>query len=280
MKSDPQFKIATVTDAWLETLRRLIGYGEPIAPRGQKTIELPQLTFIADMRHPVLMTPKRSLNYRFMAAEALWILEGEDRVETIAPWNSRIAQFSDDGKTFFGAYGPRYVAQLPYVVNKLMNDPDTRQAGLTLWRPCPPETKDVPCTIALFFQIRNDKLNCHVFMRSSDAWLGLPYDTFNFSMIAHQVCGFLNQHRRGSAARNNKAEPDDIEPGSLFLTAASSHLYERDLETARACLTSLETVADLETPKELFHSGKAVLTKLAAIRDQPGRRDRWWELAP
>lgn len=273
--------------AWLRQLDIIIHEGRSVSPRGQPTLELPQSTLTVDMRHPVITIKERSLNYRFMAAEALWILSGDDRVATISPYNSRISQFSDDGKTFFGAYGPKLVSQLPYVVNKLVEDPDTRQAGLTFWRECPPATKDVPCTIAMFFSIRSGELNCHVFMRSSDIWLGIPYDVFNFSMIAHQVCAFVNQRRAGRAIEEMKIPVFDVlTPGTLYLTAASSHLYDRDLEPAKAVMKEQynpigkNAVVDSAqpTPPELFYHVADLDVALRQVMDGSATRlQRWWK---
>lgn len=254
---------------WLLALNDILANGDTVAPRGKMTREIPQRTITVDMRRPVLRVPDRSLSYKFMAAEAFWILSGDDRVETIAPYNSRITDFSDDGERFFGAYGPKIVAQLPYIVDKLLADEDSRQAGLTIWRECPPQTKDVPCTVAIFFNIRRGKLNCHVFMRSSDVWLGVPYDVFNFSMLSHLVCGLLNEHRLTDNA---------YAPGQLFLTAASSHLYESNWDDAKLCLGS-QVLDQIETPKPLWNDPQFLMGELEALRDsRPGDPCRWWEV--
>lgn len=254
---------------WLNAINDILANGDLVSPRGKLTKEIPQRTIEVDMRKPVLRVPDRSLSYKFMAAEAFWILSGDDRVETIAPYNSRISAFSDDGERFFGAYGPKIVAQLPYIVEKLQADEDSRQAGLTIWRECPPNTKDVPCTVAVFFNIRGGKLNAHVFMRSSDVWLGVPYDVFNFSMLSHLVCGLLNEHRLVA---------DAVSPGRLFLTAASSHLYETNWDDAKMCLGS--TVLDqIETPKLLWNDPQFLMSELKDLRDsRPGDHRRWWEV--
>ena len=253
--------------AWLEALQDILTCGNDVAPRDQPTKEILQRTMQINMRKPVLMIPTRKLSYQFMAAEAYWILTGDDRVETISPYNKRIADFSDDGKTFFGAYGPKIRGQLDYVVEKLLQDSSSRQAGLTIWRENPPPTKDIPCTIAVFFNIRDGKLNCHNFMRSSDIWLGIPYDVFNFSMLSHLVCASLNS--KGCA----------VTPGTLYLTAASSHLYERNFEAAHECLGSLPTNQN-ETPEILYGSTDTALNWLRALRDtKPGDVLRWWEVS-
>jgi thymidylate synthase len=253
--------------AWLSMLDETIRHGDDVAPRGKPTKERQQATIKVDMRRPVLMVPQRKLSYQFMAAEAYWILSGDDTVAGITPWNKHIAQFSDDGERFFGAYGPKIMAQLPYVITKLTEDPLSRQAGLTIWRENPPQTKDYPCTIAMFFGIRNQKLNVHVFMRSSDLWLGLPYDVFNFSMVGHYVCAKLNKTRID----------DVISPGILYVTAASSHIYQENIEAAVECL-KLHPLPQNPTPKLLWLRDYTCLEWLKANRDStPGDFSRWWE---
>lgn len=261
----------TMTRAWLLTLDELFRLGEPVAPRGQPTVELLQQTMTVDMRHPVLLAPTRALGEKFLAAEAHWILSGDNRVATIAPYSKRISQFSDDGETFFGAYGPKVVAQLDYVVNKLQEDPDTRQAGLNIWRENPPATKDVPCTVAMFFNIRHGALNMHVFMRSSDIWLGVPYDVFNFSMIAHLVCCRLNTKRDASMET-------PLVPGELYLTAASRHLYDRDRDKAhQSFVLDAAWASSMPTPFVMYTNESALMAILQAI--MTGKEEaKWWSI--
>lgn len=258
----------TMTRAWLKTLDEVIGLGVPVAPRGEETFEILQHSMQVDMRYPVLLAPTRKLSEKFLAAEALWILSGDDRVETIAAYNKNIAQFSDDGKTFFGAYGPRIMQQIDFVVGKLVEDPATRQAGLTTWRPNPPKTKDVPCTIAMFFNIRGGLLNMHVFMRSSDVWLGVPYDVFNFAMIAHLVCARVNTERM----------PDNfVRPGTLYLTAASRHLYKRNFEQAGSVLANDAPWASSNpVPSAMAINEKVLFNTLSEIRDG-NENAKWWK---
>lgn len=252
-------------ESWLRVLDDVIMFGDEVSPRGQLTKEIQQLTLNVDMRKPVLTVEVRGINPKFMAAEAYWILTGDDRVETIAPFNKNIAAFSDDGVTYFGAYGPKIKQQLFYVLTALERDPDTRQAGLTIWRESPPKTKDVPCTVAIFFSIRKRRLNAHVFMRSSDLWLGVPYDVFNFSMLSFLVCGHLRL-----------LGMKDLEPGQLFLTAASSHLYARNFEDAKKCL-AFGASEQKEAPEILWSEPEVLMQRLKDLRHTtPESPLRWW----
>lgn len=271
---------------WLNHACKLSKVGGKIDPRGKATKELLHESISLDMRRPVLTIPGRKMHYKFMAAEAYWILTGDDKVEGIAPYNKRISEFSDDGEKFFGAYGPKIIDQLPYVVQKLKEDPFSRQAGLTIWRENPPATKDVPCTISVFFSIRDGLLHAHANMRSSDIWLGIPYDAFNFSMLGHLVCCRLNACRE----KNQGV----VRPGTLTITMTSSHLYVENEEA----LTELAKVAAKDiiigvlanekpkfmeerqpsTPSVLYAREDMLMKTLKELREtSPGDPLRWWE---
>jgi thymidylate synthase len=258
----------TLDEAWHEQMRLIMEAGREVSPRGQVTKELPQLTLEFDMNFPVITNPLRKLGYKFMAAEAWWILAGRDDVESIAPYSKVITQFSDDGHKFFGAYGPPIKDQFDYVVASLMADSCTRQAVITTWRPNPPITKDVPCTVAFNWQLRDGMLNCHVFMRSSDNWLGIPYDAFNFSMITCEILRRLNQ------------QPMTYKLGTCYLTAASSHLYERNFEQVREVLAQPAVEPLRRVPPDMLYANKDdyVLNILNLLKDtEAGDRRRWWE---
>lgn len=207
----------TATEAWLRLLADVSIHGQRRKPRGLSIREIINNTTMVDMCHPVVLTKVRKLSYKFMVAEAWWILSGRSDVESIGKYCKAIRQFSDDGKTFFGAYGPKIAKQLEYVVNALIADPDTRQAVLTIWRESPPKTKDVPCTVSVQWFVRDGLLHCIDNMRSSDVWLGFPYDVFNFTMLSWHILEELRD--RGK----------NLELGILYFNAGSSHIYEKDL---------------------------------------------------
>ena len=111
------------------------------------------------------------------------------------------------------------IRQFTYIVDELIKDIDTRQAVATIWSPNPRPSKDIPCTISAQFMVRDNKLHCFDTMRSSDVWLGWPFDVFNFTMCSAFV-SLLYKLRTGHA----------LPLGNLYLTAASQHLYEKDYD--------------------------------------------------
>lgn len=215
-----------INEEWLTLLERLILEGEQVNPRSQGTIEILGYQSKINMSYPIITLPERKLNYKFMLGEAWWILSGSNRVADITQYMKNIARFSDNGITFRGAYGPKVVEQLDYVTESLIVDKDSRQALMTIWRESPRPSKDIPCTVALQFIIRDGKLNCMATMRSSDAWLGWTYDTFNFSAISAWIAIALR-----------KKYPF-LTLGDLYLTAGSQHLYDRNVEEAMEILKS------------------------------------------
>lgn len=214
--------------AWRDHLKRIMVHGRRAAPRGRPVIELvPPEPLVVNARFPIIRSEARRLGYRFMCAEAAWILSGDNRVESILPFARHIKDFSDDGETFFGAYGPKLVHQWRHCRQKLEEDPDTRQAVINIWREQPPASKDIPCTLSYTFSLRSGAnplrkddpryLDILAYMRSSDAWLGVVYDVFTQAMIATAMAAELQQ----TYGR--------VEPGRVVLQVANAHLYEKDL---------------------------------------------------
>lgn len=135
----------TANDAWRKIMVELYHNGKIVSPRGIDTKEVLFLSQTFDMNYPICYHQDRKLNYAFSAAEAYFIAHGDNRVENLAQYNRNISQFSDDGLIFNGSYGPPFNNQLMFVVNTLVNDPNSRQAILTIWKQNPVHSADIRC---------------------------------------------------------------------------------------------------------------------------------------
>lgn len=213
------------TDVWKQIVAHLIDDPEyHVEPRGMPVDEVLAQTYAVQM--PAYINLKsRKVNIGFMLQEAAWIIRGDNWVSSLTPHIKGYARFSDDDQFLSGAYGPKVVDQMPYVIKTLLKDKDSRQAVMTIWRERPGESKDIPCTVAMQFLIRDNKLNMVTTMRSQDIVLGYTYDVFTFSMIARSIQLLL-------------AERDypDLELGKLYVTAGSLHLYESALVDAEKAI--------------------------------------------
>lgn len=256
--------MSNINETWLDLVSNIIANGSRVGPRGQGTLELTCQQSTVDMNQPVLGINDRNMGYRFMCAEAWWILSGQNRVETIAPYAKMISNFSDDGIMYNGAYGPMIIDQLTYIADCFEKDIHTRQAVLTIWRPNPRESKDIPCTVAINFYVRDGKLYCHDVMRSSDVWLGWVYDVFNFSCLSMWLV--LALRLRGI----------EVELGDLTLTATSQHLYDRNYEEAYKSIcdgkyTDFDKVdlSQFDHPDELVTHLKNTADSITNYRKRP-----------
>jgi thymidylate synthase len=87
-------------------------------------------------------------------------------------------------------------------------------------------------------------------MRSSDVWLGWPYDVFNFSMVGASVVLALRLHPKF----------EGLQLGELYLTAGSQHLYETHYGLAENVIAMNEwtnipalDIDDFMTPMNLYN---------------------------
>lgn len=214
----------------VETVR---SSGRPTPSRGGDTLNLEDVT--VHLESPLRALPLgvgRKLDRKIAAAEALqliggfsnpaWLLKIAPQFEKYVEYAKKFSETGDGRPYFHGAYGTRVEqsSQLLEVALKLKEDPNTRQAVVTLWDPeldNEPNHLDYPCTVAFGFSVSKGRLNMRTTMRSNDVWLGLPYDLFQFTQLQLTMCNALA-----------------YEPGTYTHTAWSMHLYVDNLEASYA----------------------------------------------
>ena len=224
MNTPMSFVYSSATGAWLALLRQALHPTTPSHPsRNGGTKEFLHATTSFRMANPLVDVKLRKLHYRFAMAEPAYILEGRNDVSTLARLNPRIADFSDDGITFYGAYGVQLMPQMPYVIDCLKQDPNTRRAVARIWIDSPRlKSRDIPCTLCLIWMIRNSELHVVDNMRSNDLWWGTPYDWFTFTAVTLWLL------------LNLRPTLPDLRLGTFFYSAASTHLYDRHIPHAEA----------------------------------------------
>lgn len=223
-------KVNIANMVWRELVETLIVRPDYlVSPRGMKCSEILAAGYAVPMP-AYLDLEARHVNISFMFAEAAWILSGRNDLAYIKQYLPGYAEFSDDGVFMKGAYGPKVADQLPYIVQTLIEDSESRQAVLTIWRERPGPSKDIPCTIAMQFLIRNGQLHAFVTMRSQDVVLGYTYDIFTFSMISKAIQLML------------QSQGIETELGMLHMNVGSLHLYDSYSERAERWSTTEDRV--------------------------------------
>ncbi len=156
-------------------------------------------------------------------AEFCWYMSGSADLDFIRFY---IPTYPPAGATgsIEEAYGPRLVGsgefgrssdQIERVIDRLRRKPDTRRAVISILEPgdLEPGRMEAPCTTALQFIRRRERLHMVAVMRSNDAYLGFPHDVFCFTMIQELVARSLG-----------------VKVGEYHHFATSLHLYEQDVE--------------------------------------------------
>ena len=223
------FEADTFNQLYLSALAALLAKPPTVPSRNGLTSELqPCVLRLTDLRHRSLTLRARKKNLGLQLMEFLWIWHGDNRLAPLTSVCKRWADYSDDGVTLHGAYGHRLRTsgewgedQIDQCIKLLKSKPDTRQAVMTIWQPEDlwAKSKDLPCNNYLHFLIRAGRLNLTVVVRSNDAWLGLPYNVFNWTQLQCVV-----------------AERIGVLPGTYTHVADSLHLYAEHRERAGVVL--------------------------------------------
>lgn len=146
----------------------------------------------------VLFNKKRMCNPFFHHMEGLWVIGGYRDVEFLDYFNSQMKQYSDDGDTFWGAYGYRLrhaqgVDQLKTAIELLKKNPTDRRVVTTMWDPkldLGQSKLDHPCNTHIYWKVRDNRLYMTVCCRSNDMLYGkLGANVVHFSMLQEYVAG-------------------------------------------------------------------------------------------
>jgi thymidylate synthase len=222
--------VANLRSGYHEVLRQILEDGARVNPRGQATRELSGVTVIlADPTDALPVGVGRQVNLNVAAVEACQLIAGTAWDDGVVAASSQFERYRESSGFFHGNYGRRIGNQLARTYRKLREDPDTRQAVITLWNPVLdnlPNKRDYPCTVAFQFLLRDGQLVLYSTMRSNDAFLGLAYDAFQFTQLQLTLARALG-----------------VPAGPLVHRANSLHLYEKDLPRIEIMLAA-GSVAD------------------------------------
>lgn len=107
--------------------------------------------------------------------------------------------------------------QLKWVISEIKKNPSSRRLIVNAWNaPLINKMALPPCHVMYQFQVTKDKLNCMMYQRSVDTFLGLPFNIASYAlltMMTAQVTGY--------------------KPGELTLALGDTHLYLNHIDQAK-----------------------------------------------
>ncbi len=163
---------------------------------------------------------QRDWKLEYAEAEWQWYLSGDRNIKKLGDLYGKIPtiwqRMADSFGNVMSNYGWQWQRnyQIDYVVGKLREQPNTRQAAISIYdcKEFERYKKDTPCTYAIQFTRLEDKLNMSVYMRSNDIWYGFCNDQYQFSSLQKMI-----------------AERLSIDVGWYYHHAHNMHLYNDKL---------------------------------------------------
>lgn len=200
-----------------------------------------QLRFNLGSGFPAITTKK--LAWKACVGELLWFLEGsrderrlaeithgtsEGKVtiwtpNALAPYWKPKAKFEGDLGKVYGVQWRRWEAprwgmpvdQIAKLIESLKNDPYGRRHIVSAWNVGELDEMALPpCHVMSQYYVSKDKkLSCHMYQRSVDVFLGLPFNIASYALLTHmiaQVCG--------------------LGVGELIISTGDTHIYNDHIE--------------------------------------------------
>jgi len=172
--------------------------------------------YITDPLDNNITNEERNWKHKYAWSEWQWYLSGDPNIKKLGEIYGKVPaiwkRMADTDGNVNSNYGWQWQRndQLNHVIRLLKDDPETRQAAISIYdaKEWDKYTYDTPCTYAVQFTILHGKLDMCVTMRSNDLWYGFCNDQYCFSKLQEMVSNELN-----------------IEPGTYYHFAHNMHLY-------------------------------------------------------
>ena len=210
---------------------------------GTRSVFGRQLRFDLAEGFPILTTKK--VHFKSVVNELIWFLNGDTNTQWL---RENGVSIWDEWATDKGDLGPLYGAQwvnwptrdgktinqIDYVIDCLKHRPESRRILFHAWNVeyLPDETMSPqenveagrmalpPCHLLYQFYVANGRLSAMLYIRSSDAFLGLPFNIASVSLLVHMLCQQVG-----------------LEVGEVVVTMGDCHLYSNHAEQVETQLT-------------------------------------------
>jgi thymidylate synthase len=203
---------------------------------GTRSVFGRQLRFNLAEGFPILTTKK--VHFKSVVNELIWFLNGDTNTQWLRENGVSIwEEWATDAGDLGPLYGAQWVNwptrdgntinQIDYVIECLKHRPESRRILFHAWNVeylpdesmSPQENVEAgrmalpPCHLLYQFYVANGKLSAMLYIRSSDAFLGLPFNIASVSLLVHMLCQQVG-----------------LVPGEVVVTMGDCHLYSNHAE--------------------------------------------------
>ncbi len=246
-------------ESYLNLVRNILDKGrERVDRTGVGTLSIfgEQLKFDISKHVPILTT--KMVPWKSCIKELLWFMKGDTNVKILQQqgvniWNGNTTRSFLDARGLhdlpendMGAgygfqwrhFGASYVNchtdytgcgidQLMTVLTQLKEDPYSRRIFMSAWNPQMLFRMALPpCHVSCQFYVEENpvdgrkKLSCHMYQRSVDVFLGLP-----FNMLSYTVLTYILAHMT------------DMDPDQLIISTGDTHIYKNHIPQVKEMLS-------------------------------------------
>ena len=198
-----------------------------------------QMRFDVTDKFPLLTTKK--LSFKSIAHELIWFLKGESRVDYLKEhgvtiwdeWATKenAAKYGLEEGDLGRIYGPQWrhwrtssggeIDQIKNLIDSLVKHPDWRRHMVTAWNPEDVDKVFVaPCHGIFKCFAVNGEISLHLFQRSGDVFLGIPYNIASYSLLLLMI-----------------AQATGLKAKEFIHTISDTHIYANHIEQAKEQLT-------------------------------------------
>jgi len=193
---------------------------------GIKSIFGAQIRFDMRQGFPLLTTKK--MPFKILLHELFWFIQGTSKVDYLHEHKIRYWDgFLDENNDLGRIYGVQWrhwrrpdgteFDQLQWAIDEIKNNPNSKSIIVNAWNAG--ELKEMrlpPCHTMFQFDVTKGKLRLQLYQRSSDVFLGLPFNIAQYAMLLYMV-----------------AYLTDLEPRELIISIGNAHLYDNHIEPAK-----------------------------------------------
>lgn len=206
-----------------------------------------QMRFNLSQGFPLLTTKK--IFWKGVVEELLWMISGSTNVRTLQErgvhiWDEWADKDGELGPVYGSqwrnwehiekhpeSYGkdeahPHYVKfrsfdQLSNVISRIKTNPDCRRLIVSAWNVAEIENMALPPCHSFFqFYVAEGKLSCHMYQRSADLFLGVPFNIASYSLLTHLV-----------------AHVTDLSVGDFIHSFGDAHIYLNHVDQVKELLS-------------------------------------------
>jgi thymidylate synthase len=132
-------------------------------------------------------------------------------------------RYDDFGNSYRSRSGTKVqeIDQVKQLIKGLKQDPNGRRHILSAWNVGELDQMALPpCHVMSQYYVNNGKLSCHMYQRSVDVFLGLPFNIASYALLTHMI-----------------AQVCDLSVGELIISTGDTHIYLDHVEQVKEQLT-------------------------------------------